>query len=197
MHHSFSRFRRGSPLLGRLAFFLLLIALGACETSKRGFPEVGAPTKDADAGIGTLDSPSKLVAEITEGKVQYTIPKEQLAQNFIRQFNDGTVIDKAMIRKVQSTPKDKPAYFLVGLGLRNGQFRAMALPLQQSTDNSLYLSSAAERYIIESSGCQFCFFNFENNQIMGTSCEENGGGASCDLTVERKNTFFAATAARR
>ncbi|WP_400190507.1 hypothetical protein [Hymenobacter sp. B81] len=190
-----NRWRR--RLRPRLALLALLAGLAACETTKRGFPEVSDPGKDAEgADIGTMNSPSFLVGEIAEGKVQYSVPREKLAENFIRQFNDGTVVDKAMIRKIQSSPKDKPAYFLVGLGLNNGMFRAMALPLQLSTDNSLYLNSAAERYIIEGTGCQFCFFNFEKNQIVGTTCQD-GGSNTCDLTVANHNTFFPAAPARR
>ncbi|GAA4382998.1 hypothetical protein GCM10023186_23810 [Hymenobacter koreensis] len=171
--------------------------MGACETSKQGFPEVSNPTTDSEESIGRLDSPSHLVAEVSEGKVQYSVSREQLIKNFTRQFNDGTVVDKALVRKVQGNAKEKPVYYLVGLGLRNGRFRAMAMPLQLSTDNSLYLTSAAERYVIESSGCQFCFFNFEGSQIVGTSCEESGGGASCDLSVQQNNTFFPTSNSRK
>lgn len=178
-----------SPLA--LGSFLLLAGLEACETTKRGFPEVSSPTNDPDAASRrTLEATSKQVAQVAEGKVEYIVPREQLAGAFTRQFGDGTVIDKTMIRKVQETPKDKAVYYLVGLGLKDGMYRAMAVPLQTSSDNSLYLSSAAARYIITGVGCTFCFFNFEKNEIVGTTCEENTGGSRCDLTVEDHNTFF-------
>lgn len=177
-----------SPLLGAA---LLLSGLSACETSKRGFPETNAPTNDPDVvNRRKLEASSKQVAEVSEGKIRYLVPREQLAGAFTREFGDGTAIDKTMIRKVQETPKDKAVYYLVGIGLRDGMYRAMALPLQTSSDNSLYLSSSAARYIITGVGCTFCFFNFEKNEIVGTSCEENTGGSRCDLRVEDNNGFF-------
>ncbi|SNR59943.1 MULTISPECIES: hypothetical protein [Hymenobacter] len=178
-----------SPLV--VSGLLTLVGLAACETTKRGFPEMSSPTNDPDVVTRrTLEATSKQIAQVSDGKIQYIIPREQLASGFTRQFGDGTVIDKTMIRKVQETSKDKAVYYLVGLGLHHGMFRGMALPLQTSSDNSLYLSSAAARYIITGVGCTFCFFNFEKNEIVGTTCEENTGGSRCDLRVEDHNTFF-------
>ena len=174
-----------------LTSLLGLAGLSACETTKRGFPEVSSPTNDPDAlNRRQLEATSKQVAQVSEGKVRYLVPREQLAAAFTRQFGDGTVIDKTIIRKVQETAKDKAVYYMVGMGLRNGMFRAMALPLQTSSDNSLYLASNASRYIITGVGCTFCFFNFEKNEIVGTTCEENTGGSRCDLRVENNNAFF-------
>lgn len=180
-----------------LGLFLLLISglgagLSSCETTRRQhMPEVSSPANDpSKVDQRQLESVSKLVAELSEGKTVYAVPKEQLIHNFIREFNDGTTVDKVTIRKVQEKPKDLPVYYLVGLGLKDGRFRGMAIALQHSTDNSLYLSSNTERYIIEGVGCTFCFFNFEGNRITGTTCEENTGGSSCDLTVKDNNTFF-------
>jgi hypothetical protein len=119
------------------------------------------------------------------------VPRDQLAKAFIRQFGDGTTIDKTMVRKVQGKPKDPPMYYLVGLGLRNGMFRGMALPLTKSTGSELYLSSNATRYIISGVDCPFCFFDFEHNDIVGSTCEENSGGNRCDLRVEETNTLFS------
>lgn len=176
-----------SPLPAAL---LLLGALSACETSKRGFPEVSTPTTDTDEMRRKREVVSKQVAEVAEGKIRYIIPREQLSAAFTREFGDGTAIDKTVIRKVQETPKDKAVYYIVGMGLRNGMYRAMALPLQTSSDNSLYLPSNSARYIITGVGCTFCFFNFEKNEIVGTTCEENSGGSRCDLRVESNNNFF-------
>jgi hypothetical protein len=176
--------RRVLPL-----FILLLAALVACETSKRGIPEVNVFDSD-ELEQRQLEVNSKLVGRVIEGRVEYVVPRAQLATGFIRQFNDGTVVDKTSIRKVQGSAKDKPIYYLVGMGLRNGMYRAMAIPLEASTDNSLYLRSSAERYIVTSVGCTFCFFSFEKNRITGTDCEENTGGSRCDLEVESNNTFF-------
>ena len=175
-----------------LSAALLLGGLSACETTKRGFPEVSSPNNDPDAlGRRQLEATSKQIAQVVSDKVEYLTPKQELAARFTRQFGDGTSINKTIIRKVQETPKDKAVYYLVGLGLRDGMFRGMAIPLQSSSDNSLYLSSSAPRYILTSVGCTFCYFNFERNEIVGTSCEENTGGSRCDLTVENNNAFFS------
>jgi hypothetical protein len=178
-----------SPLA--ISGLFALGGLAACETTKRGFPEVSSPSNDPETvNRRKLEASSKQVGEVSEGKVRYIVPREQLAAAFTRQFGDGTVIDKTMIRKVQETAKDKAVYYLVGIGLRDGMYRAMAVPLQNSTDNSLYLSSNAARYIIAGVGCTFCFFNFEKNEIVGTTCEENTGGSRCDLRVEDNNDLF-------
>jgi hypothetical protein len=173
---------------------VLLGSLAACETTKPkrgGFPEVSAPTGDeAEIKRRSLEATSKQVARVAEGKVEYLIPRAQLASAFIREFHDGTVVDKTMIRKVQESPKDKAIYYLVGLGLRNGMFRSMAIPLETSSDKSLYLNSKAERYIVTSVGCNFCYFSFEKNRIVGTTCEDNSGGSRCDLVVEETNGIF-------
>ncbi|TGD79558.1 hypothetical protein [Hymenobacter wooponensis] len=186
-----NRFLRSflSPLT--LGGMLALGGLAACETTKRGFPEVSSPTDNDDIlNRRKLEAVSKQVAEVSEGNVRYLVPRDQLAAAFTRQFGDGTVVNKTMIRKVQETSKDKAVYYMVGIGLRDGMYRAMAIPLQSSTDNSLYLSSNAARYVIAGVGCTFCFFNFEKNEIVGTTCEENTGGSRCDLRVENNNTFF-------
>lgn len=172
-----------------LASALLTAVLPACETTKKGIPEFTSPDK---SDISRKQEPSsKIVATVGEkGLIKYLVPREQLAQAFTRQFGDGTSIDKTMVRKVQGGPKDQASYFLVGLGLRNGMFRGMAIPLTLVSDSELMLRSNASRYIISGVGCTFCFFNFENNDIVGTTCEENSGGSSCDLRVVDSNTFF-------
>ncbi|MBC6609873.1 hypothetical protein H8B15_03000 [Hymenobacter sp. BT507] len=175
---------------------LSLLLLPACETSKRSFPEFGTPPSDNPeedaARRRRTEGNTKLVAwaSTKDDNVEYVVPRAQLATEFIRQFGDGTVVDRVTIRKVQDTPQDKAVYYVVGLGLRNGMFQAMAIPLQTSSDNSLYMTSNAARYIITSVGCTMCFFNFENSQITGTTCAENNGGGRCDLRVENGNTFF-------
>ncbi|SMB98514.1 hypothetical protein SAMN00120144_3446 [Hymenobacter roseosalivarius DSM 11622] len=176
---------------------VLLALLAACETSRRGIPEINATDatdlerRQSEIIGADAHHNSTLVGRVIEGKVEYVVPQAQLATGFIRQFSDGTVIDKTSIRKVQGSPKDKAIYYLVGMGLRNGMYRAMAIPLETSTDNSLYLRSNAERYIVTSVGCTFCYFSFEKSRITGTECEENTGGSRCDLEVEGNNSFFA------
>ncbi len=184
------------PFLSRrlLLVSVTLLLLSACETSKPGrggFPEVSTSTDPEDVRKRRLEATSTQVGRVSEGKIEYLVPRSQLAQNFIRQFSDGTVIDKTIIRKVQGSTKEKAGYYLVGLGMYNGSYRAMALPLQISSDQSLYLTSDAERYIVTSVGCQFCYFSFEKSAITGTACEDNTAGNHCDMTVENGNTFFA------
>lgn len=189
---------RSSRLLPRLLSITLLtlLLLPACETSRRSFPEFGTPPSDTPeedaARRRKMEANSKLVAwaSTKNDNVEYVVPRAQLATEFIRQFGDGTVVDRVTIRKVQDTPQDQAVYYVVGLGLRNGMFQAMAIPLQTSSDNSLYMTSNAARYIISSVGCSNCFFDFENSQITGTSCAENNGGGRCDLRVVNGNTFF-------
>lgn len=172
-----------------LASALFTVALPACETSKRGIPEFTSPDK-SDMGR-RQETTSKIIASVGEkGLIKYLVPREQLTQAFNRQFGDGTSIDKTIVRKVQGGPKDPASYYLVGLGLRNGMFRGMAVPLTLASESELLLRSNASRYIITGVGCTFCFFNFENNDIVGTSCEENTGGSSCDLRVVSNNTLF-------
>ena len=178
------------------ALLLALALLPACETTKRGFPEMGAgSTNDTDSDVERrhrMEAVSRQIARVgsTDEKIEYIVPRAQLATAFIRQFNDGTVVDRVTINKVQDTPQSPATYYVVGLGLHNGRFQAMAIPLRISTDNSLYLSSAAARYIITSVGCTTCYFRFEKSQITGTTCAENSGGSRCDLRVEDRNEFF-------
>lgn len=174
-----------------LATALVVVGLSACETSKKSIPEFTSPDK-SDIGGRKQESISKVVASVGEkGMIKYLVPREQLALAFNRQFGDGTTIDKTMVRKVQGDPKDPASYYLVGLGLRNGMFRGMAVPLTLVSDKELSLRSNASRYIITGVGCTFCFFNFESNDIVGTTCEENTGGSSCDLRVQEGNTLFS------
>ena len=174
-------------LIGALATVLL----PACETSKKSMPEYTSPDKSDLGGVRKLEATSKVVASVGEkGLIKYLVPREQLALAFNRQFGDGTTIDKTMVRKVQGDPKDPPSYYLVGLGLQNGMFRGMAIPLTLISDSELSVRSNASCYIIKGVGCTFCFFNFESNDIVGTECEENSGGSRCDLEVEQYNTMF-------
>ncbi|RTQ46770.1 hypothetical protein EJV47_20565 [Hymenobacter gummosus] len=197
-----------------LAPALLLAAtlLSACETSRRTSETAnpgdgvetaggGEPTRRSEridrrqrketADLRILDSPNHLVASVVENKVEYKVPRQILMQQFNWQFDDGTVVDKALVRQVKGkNPKEKGRYYLVGMGLRNGMFRAMALPLEQSTENQLYLSTTAERYVLEGRGCQMCYFNFEGDKITGTLCDDNSGGGTCTMTVVDSNTFF-------
>lgn len=180
--------------LGLLSLLMILLAM-SCETSRRGSDEYVAPNRSETTENGD-DRPSEVasrqIAQLNDlGKIEFRTPQAELARAFIRQFNDGTVIDKIMVRKAPGNDKLSAGYFLVGMGLRNGMFRAMALPLQNGGDNTFSLSSAAERYIISGVGCSSCTFNFEGGRIVGTTCSDNSGGSRCDLKVEPTNALFS------
>ena len=175
-----------------LASVLLTVVLPACEITRRNASEFSSPGKGTGEIARRQESTSKIVASIgEENLIKYLVPRDQLAQAFNRQFGDGTSISKTMVRKVQGGPKDPASYFLVGLGLRNGMFRGMAVPLTLASGSELLLRSNATRYIITGVSCNFCYFNFESNEIVGTSCEESAGGSNCNLRMESNNTMFS------
>lgn len=181
--------------LGLLSLLLTLLTM-ACETSRRSADEYPGVSRSESTGSDAGDErpsevASRQIAQINDlGKMEYRTSQAELAKAFIRQFNDGTVIDKVMVRKAPGKDKESGTYFLVGLGLRNGMFRAMAMPLQNGGDNTFTLSSATERYIISGVGCSSCTFNFEGSRIVGTTCADNSGGSLCDLVVEPSNSMF-------
>ena len=174
--------------LGLLSLLVCLLAM-ACESTKSTSGERGSPTRLKGEAIAKPES--RQIVHLTDTTTEYKTPRSELAKAFIRQFNDGTVVDKIQVRKAPGGAKDAVSYFLIGLGLRNGMFRAMALPLTPSGDNTYYLRPSAERYTLTSVGCATCFFNFESGRIVGTSCSESAGGSHCDLKVEANNELFA------
>ena len=174
----------GLGLLGLLTTLLLL----SCETSRPNAGEFGSPTRVSSTEAAPA---SRQIARITDDGPEYLTPRDDLAAAFIRQFDDGTVIDKIMVRPAP-TGKDGPLkYYLIGMGLNGGNFRAMALPLLGGGDNTFYLSPNARRYTITSRGCPMCFFNFEDGEIVGTMCSENVGSVVCDLKEDSSNNLFA------
>ena len=100
------------------------------------------------------------------------------------------------MRKAPAAPTEPVSYYLIGMGLRNGMFRAMALPLTTGGDNTYYLSPNAACYTITGQGCPMCFFNFENGRIVGTTCGEKVGGSTCDLKVDTNNSLFSSAATK-
>lgn len=175
--------------LGLLSLLVMLLAM-ACETSKPTINEFGSPNRIKGEVIAAPES--RKIVHFTDTTTEYIIPRNELARAFIRQFNDGTVIDKIQVRKAPGNPDEPVNYYLIGLGLRSGSFRAMALPLTGSGDNTFYLRPNATRYTLTSVGCAMCFFNFENGRIVGTTCDANAGGSSCDLKVDANNSLFSA-----
>ena len=134
--------------------------------------------------------PNKQIAQVTGDDVKFKTSQSELATAFIHEFGDGTVVDRVMVHKAPAEPNEPTVYYLVGMGLHNGMFRAMALPLLGGGDNTVFLSPTATRYIITGVGCSSCFFNFEGDKIVGTLCEGNPGGGRCDLRSESGNTLF-------
>lgn len=170
-----------------LLFFLLILS-SACSTREFIQEEAETAPEDAEAEI---PYDGKLLAQVVFDTVDYIVPTTELMQPFIREFGDGTVVDKVMIRKVQETEEDEPAYYLVGLGMQNGAFRSMALELDLAADNSLYLSSKGARHICKSSiGCGFCYFTFSGNRITGCQCSSRAPGNNCEHRFSESNTLL-------
>lgn len=186
----------GLLLLGLLMGLLLLTA-SSCETSRTR--ENADPLKQADAmnearadARRATASGTRQIMQVDEkGTIDYKTPQSVVAAALIRQFNDGTVIDRVIARKApEDNPKARPVYYLVGLGSLNGSFRAVAMPLRGAEDGSFYLTPNADRYVLSSSGCPTCYFDFENGFIVGTTCDENSGGSTCTLKVLTGNEVF-------
>ncbi|MBF9236562.1 hypothetical protein I2I05_04055 [Hymenobacter sp. BT683] len=177
-------------LLGLGLLSLLVLLVMSCETTKQTTTEFGSPNRIKGEVIAKPES--RQIVHFTDSTTEYTTPRSELATAFIKEFGDGTVVDKVQVRKAPVGADQPVSYFLIGMGLRNGMFRAMALPLTAGGDNTYYLRPGAERYILTSLGCTSCFFNFENGRIVSTSCSENSGGSRCDLKVEVANSLFAA-----
>jgi|SRR6476661_2255438 len=175
-------------LLGLGLFALLTLLVLSCESSKPA--EFGSPNRIKGEVVAKPES--RLVVQITDSLTDFKTPRADLAAAFIRQFGDGTVVDKILVRQPPGTEKSGGTYYLIGMGLRNGMYRAMALPLTSGGDNSFYLRPSAERYILTSTGCPTCYFEFEDQRIVGTTCSENTGNSRCDLKVVSSNQMFAA-----
>lgn len=178
-----------SRLLGLgLLGLLVLILVASCETSRPATNEFGSPNRMKGPVVAAPES--RQIVHFTDTTTEYKTPRSELARAFIREFNDGTVIDRIQVRKAPVGANDPVNYYLIGMGLRNGMFRAMALPLTGGGDNTYFLRPTAERYTLTGVGCPACYFNFENGRIIGTICSENSGGSHCDLKVESNNSLF-------
>ncbi len=157
-------------------------------TSPQAAPEAApAPVVKASVRIGTWLTQRK--------EMEFDVKSEALLQQFIREFGDGTVVDKVLVAPAQDGPRAKPTFYLVGMGQHNGQFRAMALPLDQSADDgALYLPPTAARHIAEGSNCVLCYFRFSRGKVTGVDCSESSTGTverRCEYRTETGNKFFA------
>ena len=176
-------------LLGLSLLSLLILCLTmSCESTKPA--EYGSPNRMSGSVAPAPES--RQIVHFTDTTTEYVTTRSALASAFIKQFGDGTVIDNVQVRKAPTEDGAPTSYYLIGMGLRNGMFRAMALRLSTGGDNSYYLSPNAERYTITGTKCPMCFFNFENGRIVGTTCGERISGATCDLKVESNNDLFKA-----
>ena len=179
---------------GLLSLLAGLLFFTSCETTRRR--ERSDPTREAqsvadEAAALSGAAASRQIAQVNEaGPPTFKTAESVLAQAFIRQFGDGTVIDKILVRPAPSAPKEPTTYYLIGMGLRDGSFRAMALPLQNSGNGALSLTPNAERYVLTGSSCPTCYFTFEGSRIIGSSCDDNSSGGHCALQVLNDNTLF-------
>jgi hypothetical protein len=185
----------GLLLLGVLSGLLLL---SSCETTRRR--EASDPTREAqrlsDAAGASLSgsASSRQIMQLDgKGAVKYKLAQSVMAAALIRQFHDGTVIDRIMVRKAPGSEAAQPVYYLIGLGHNNGSYRAIALPLRGTDDSTYYLTPNASRYVISGVGCPSCYFDFEDGHIIGTTCDDNSGGSSCTMKVLEANQVFVAT----
>jgi hypothetical protein len=163
---------------------LLVLLLSTSCTRRESFPQESSEPLEAEAERYE----GQLLAQVIRDSITYIVPKQALQQPLTREFGDGTVVEKVMIRKVQEDKTDTAAYYLVGLGMRNGNFRSMALELDVTADNGLYLSSKSEKHICEaSSGCDFCYFTYVGNNVTGCECATRVPGYNCEHTMSPTN----------
>ncbi|MEJ8802213.1 hypothetical protein [Pontibacter sp. H249] len=196
----FTLFARHWRTASNAGFFLVLILLltAAC-TRREAFPEESdQPLEVAEGEEAPEKYDGVLLAQVVFDSVDYIVDRKDLLQPFIQEFGDGTVVDKVMIRKVQETEKDDPAYYLVGLGIRSGAFKSMALQLDVASDNSLYLSSKSPKYLCDAGpGCEFCYFTFVGNKIVGCECATRAAGNNCGYKTSDSNALLAKSRLRQ
>jgi len=183
----------GFSLLGLLAGLLMLTSCEATRSRESSDPTREAQRMTDEAAARRSALVSRQIAQTREaGLPVFKTAESVIAAAFIRQFNDGTVIDKILVRPAPSAPKEKTTYYLIGMGLRDGHFRAMALPLRDSGNGALYLTPDAERYVLTGTGCPTCVFDFEGDRIVGSTCGDNTeAGSTCTFEVLDANTLFA------
>ncbi len=191
----------GLLLLGLLTGLVLLstTSCGTTRTGERSRPGAAEAIGGNENGGGSVTGAaavagSRLVVQLdAAGTPTFKLPPAQLTTALIRQLHDGTVIDRVLVRAAPSEAgQGRPVYYLIGMGLHNGSFRAIALPLTGSDDGTFYLTPAASRYVLTGTGCPSCYFDFENGRIVGTTCDDTSGGSTCDLDELSGNQVFAA-----
>ena len=172
-----------------LLLLLVVVSTSACTSREAIREESELSEEDGEVPIAPYDG--KLLGQVVFNEVEYIVSRQELLQPFIREFGDGTVVDQVRIRKIQDTEDDKPAYYLVGLGMRSGAFRSMALELDLAADNTLYLSSSGSKHMCQSgAGCGFCYFTFSGNKITGCECESREPGNNCTHKFSENNSLL-------
>lgn len=187
----------GLLLLALLASLLLLGSTGcgaARPSTDRPDPTRDLSSRSSDGtALGGAASSRQIMQLGEAGKIDYRTARSVIAASLSRQLNDGSVIDRVIVRQVPlDDPKSqaKPPYYLIGIGLNQGHYRAIALPLRGTDDGTYYLTPYADRYIITGTGCPNCFFDFEDGHIIGTSCDDGSGGGDCKLQILSANQVF-------
>ncbi|MGI4834754.1 MAG: hypothetical protein ACRYFK_14965 [Janthinobacterium lividum] len=180
----------------------VLLSTSSCETTRTGSRERSLPSHDysgrAAAASATAalagSAASRLIVQVGEaGKVTYKTSQPTLSTALMRQLGDGTTIDRIMVRQAPvDDPKDKAGapYYLIGMGQKEGNFRAIALPLRGSDDGTYYLTPNADRYVLTGTACPTCFFDFEDGHIIGATCGDGSAGGNCQLKILPSNQVF-------
>lgn len=183
----------GLLLLGVLGGLLLLSSCETTRTNEASNP-IGRAQRMSDvpgAALSGSASSHQVMQLDGKGAVKYKMAQSVMAAALIRQFHDGTVIDRIQVRKAPGSNVVSPVYYLIGVGHNNGSYRAIALPLRATDDSTYYLTPSASRYVISGVGCPSCYFDFEDGHIVGTTCDDNSGGSSCTMKVLPANEVFA------
>ena len=186
----------GLLLLGVLSGLLLLTSCDTLRNQEGNRPGARATrlSEPPAAALSGAANSRQIMRIDNQGVVKYKLSQSVVAAALIRQFHDGTVIDRVQVRKAPGSDANSPVYYLIGLGHNNGSYRAIALPLRGTDDSTYYLTPKASRYVVSGVGCRNCFFDFENGHIVGSTCDDNSGGSSCNLRVLPENDVFTAAA---
>lgn len=171
-------------------FALVLWLAGSACQRENSFPEVSNMPVESNGEERIAQPAGKLLGQMIFDSVAYAVPPENMLQPFIKEFGDGTVVDHAQIRRVQATKKDKPYYYVVGIGMKNGDYRMMAIELHASEDNNLYVATNGRKYISTSENCHFCMFTYDKNVITGAECQSRNPEEPCTFKVEDGNSFM-------
>src|SRR5688572_12701410 len=166
------------------------LLLGSACQRENSFPEVTNMPVEENGEEKIAQPAGKLVGQMIFDSVAYAVQPEEMLQPLIDEFGDGTVVDHAQIRRVQATKKDRPYYYMVGIGLKNGDFRMMAIELHASEDNNLYVATNGRKYISTSEECHFCMFTYNKNVITGAECQSREESEPCTFKVEDGNSFM-------